>query len=450
MKHELNAIKKKYLSSLNWFSLSLQLNRFPINRAKAALKGIQNIPELEYAAHVEKKKNEIRDYHLNNNLFYQKFCGKHSTSEWKDVPIMEKKDLQRPLEDRMSKGYTSKNVYIGKTSGSSGHPFIFAKDRFCHALSWAEFNDRYDWYDIDLDRSVQARFYGIPLDKFGYFKERLKDRFGFRYRFPIFDLSEKKMEEFLSDFQKKNFEYINGYTSSIVLFAKFLQKKNIILKELSPNLRLCIVTSEMFFKEDKMLLEEQFGVPVVNEYGASELGLLAFQNKEGEWVLNSETMYIEVVDELGRPVPNGQEGRIVITSLYNKAHPFIRYDIGDTGMLSPKSTAKKPILKQLLGRTNDVAVLPSGKVVPGLTFYYVTKSIIEDTGRIKEFIVQQTKPGSFKIIYVSEEELNSGDEKKIMAAMDTYLEPNLEVEFEHKKILNRSKRGKLKQFETLI
>ena len=435
---------------MNWFSLSLQLNRFPINRAKHALKEIQRIPEAEYAAYVERKKKEITNYHLKNTAFYRDFYGSKEFTEWEQVPIMRKSDLQRPLEERFSRGYNSKNVYVGKTSGSSGHPFIFAKDRFCHALSWAEFNDRYQWYGLDLDRSVQARFYGIPLDKFGYFRERLKDRFGFRYRFPIFDLSEGKMEEFLIDFQKKKFDYINGYTSSIVLFAKFLQKKGIVLKEICTDLKLCIVTSEMFFDEDKKLLETQFGVPVVNEYGASELGLLAFQNPEGKWVLNSETMYVEVVDEDGKILPYGEQGRIVITSLYNRAQPFIRYDIGDTGTLSEKSTPKKPILKELLGRTNDVAILPSGKVVPGLTFYYVTKSVIENDGYIKEFIVQQTAPGSFRIIYVSEKELPSEKKRKIKSAMVTYLEEGLDLEFEHKKTLNRSKRGKLKQFEVLF
>ncbi|MFD2517387.1 phenylacetate--CoA ligase family protein [Salinimicrobium flavum] len=411
---------------------------------------IQLIPESEYHSYVEKKKEEIVTYHLKNTPFYRNFFGKKEFSAWESIPIMKKSDLQRPMEDRFSKGYTSKNVYVGKTSGSSGHPFIFAKDRFCHALSWAEFNDRYRWYGIDLDRSVQARFYGIPLDRFGYYKERLKDRFGFRYRFPIFDLSEAKMEEFLQDFQKKKFDYINGYTSSIVLFAKFLQKRNILLKKVCPHLKLCIVTSEMFFEEDKKLLEEQFGVPVVNEYGASELGLLAFQNPEDEWILNSETMFVEVVDDEGKNVPNGEQGKIVITSLYNRAQPFIRYDIGDTGALAENSTLKKPVLKELLGRTNDVAVLPSGKVVPGLTFYYVTKTIIENDAQIKEFIVQQTEPGSFRIIYVSEKELNENKREKIKAAMTKYLEDGLKVNFDHQTTLNRSKRGKLKQFESLF
>jgi phenylacetate-CoA ligase len=50
-----------------------------------------------------------------------------------------------------------------------------------------------------------------------------------------------------------------------------------------------------------------------------------------------------------------------------------------------------PILKKLIGRTNDIAILPSGKKSPGLTFYYVTKSIIEDDGNVKEFVIKQTK-----------------------------------------------------------
>lgn len=435
---------------MNWFSLSLQLNRFPIKKARAVLEDIKQIPHEKYAGYVEGKKQGIIEYHLKNTSFYRDFFGRSCYSTWNEVPIMKKSHLQRPLEERLSRKFKPKNVHISQTSGSSGHPFVFAKDRFCHALSWAEFIDRYQWFGIDLDQSVQARFYGIPLDRIGYFRERIKDRFGFRYRFPIFNLNEEKMEEFLLDFQKKNFDYINGYTSSIVLFAKFLQKKGINLKEVCPNLKLCIVTSEMFFEEDRKLLEVQFGVPVVNEYGASELGLLAFENQKNEWVFNSETMYVEILDEKGKALPHGEEGRIIITSLYNKAHPFIRYDIGDTGTLDPASSLKKPVLKHLVGRTNDVAILPSGKVVPGLTFYYVTKSVIENDQQVKEFIVQQTKTNTFKIIYVAEQELNHTQMRKIRESMEKYLEKGLDLEFRHKSMLNRSKRGKLRQFESLL
>jgi phenylacetate-CoA ligase len=57
------------------------------------------------------------------------------------------------------------------------------------------------------------------------------------------------------------------------------------------------------------------------------------------------------------------EGRIVITSLFNKAHPFIRYDIGDIGILDEKHFTKT-ILQQLM----DEQMI--------LLFYPVVKALV--------------------------------------------------------------------------
>jgi phenylacetate-CoA ligase len=432
------------------FDLTLQLNGFPMREAKAELRKIVAFSEKEYEVFIENKKVEIVDFHLQNNLFYKDLVGITTFTNWEELPVLNKQNLQKPLKERLSKGYSIKNSYVNKTSGSSGTPFIFAKDKYCHALTWASNIYRFGWYGIDFNTSLQARFYGIPLDFIGNKKERFKDFLSHRFRFSIFDLSDAVLKKILKKFQNNKFDYINGYTSSIVLFAKFLQKKNIVLTTICPSLKVCMVTSEMLFEEDKFLLEKQFGVPIVNEYGASELDLIAFQNKEGEWQVNSETLFVEILDENNKAVPNGISGRIVITSLFNKAHPFIRYDIGDIGILDEKSTLQKPILKKLIGRTNDVAVLPSGKKSPGLTFYYVTKSIIEDDGNVKEFVIKQTKIDSFEIEYVSEVELNLEQIKKIKKAIELYLEPDLNFIFIRKDSLERSNRGKLKQFKSML
>jgi phenylacetate-CoA ligase len=432
------------------FDFTLRINGFPIKKAKAEFEKIIAVSDEEYENYLMDKRNKIVNFHLQNNSFYKNLVGKSEIGNWNDLPVLTKKDLQQPLEERLSKGYSSKTVFVNKTSGSSGDPFVFAKDKECHALTWASIIYRFGWYGIDFNSSYQARFYGIPLDFIGNKKERLKDFLSNRYRFSIFDLSDDFLEKVLSKFQKSKFDYINGYTSSIVLFAKLLQTKNIVLKDICPTLKVCLVTSEMLFEEDKILMEKQFGVPIVNEYGASELDLIAFENPKNEWQVNSETLFVEVLDENNNPVPNGKEGKIVITSLYNKAHPFIRYEIGDVGVLDEKSTFKKPILKKLIGRTNDVAVLPSGKKSPGLTFYYVTKSIIEDDGNVKEFIVKQTKIDSFEIDYVSEFDLTSSQIKNIESAIELYLEPNLNFTFTRKDFLERTKRGKLKQFQSML
>ncbi|WP_417195734.1 phenylacetate--CoA ligase family protein [Bizionia sp.] len=435
---------------MNLFDLSLQFNGFPIKKAERILKGIQAQPDQAFEAYVENKKNEIVTYHIQNNSFYSNLVNDVKVIDWNSIPVMTKRDLQIPLQDRLSAGYNLKNVYINKTSGSSGDPFIFAKDYECHALTWAVIKNRFGWYGLDFNSSKQARFYGIPLNKKGYYKERFKDFLSSRFRFSVFDLSDTAFEGYIRKFKSTPFAYLNGYTSSIGQFAKYLERKNLVLKAICPTLKACVVTSEMLFDSDKLRMEKQFGVPVINEYGASELDLIAFQNLENDWQINSETLYVEILDEANNVLPLGDEGRVVITSLYNQAHPFIRYDIGDIGILSEKSSVKKPILKKLIGRTNDIAVLPSGKKAAGLTFYYITKSIIEDDGLVKEFIIQQTHLNTFKIIYVGVKVLSEEKMQQIRDEMTRYLEPNLTVIFERQEVLERSKSGKLKQFSSLI
>ena len=125
---------------------------------------------------------------------------------------------------------------------------------------------------------------------------------------------------------------------------------------------------------------------------------------------------------------------------------MIRYDIGDPGILSTTSTFKTPILQKLIGRTNDVAKLPGGKTVPGLTFYYVTKSVIEDDGNVKEFVIEQTALDTFKISYTSERQLTETETQTIKKALYQYLENDLNLVLERVVNLERSERGKLMQF----
>ncbi len=424
----------------------MQVKGFPLTEAKQQLRQIRQELEINSEDYSERKKWEIAKFHFDKNPHFRALLNGKFPENWSEIPIMTKQDLQKPLNERLSENYKKKDVFINKTSGSSGNPFVFAKDKYAHALTWAHIIWLYSQYNIKMGSSLEARFYGIPKDFKGYYKERLKDFMANRFRLDIFDLSDEKLALFLKRFQQKPFELLNGYTSSIVLFAKFLEKGNIVLKEVCPSLKVCITTSEMLFENDKILLQKQLGVPIVNEYGASELDIIAFENPKGDWLVNNKTLFVEIVDENGKVLPYGEEGAVVITSLYNKAHPFIRYKIGDIGVLDEKSTPQKPILKKLVGRTNQFAVLPSGKKVPALSFYYVTKSVIEDAGLVKEIKIIQETPSEFHIEYCAEKELTVSKKEQITKAIATYLEPGLNLKFKRFDQLERSKSGKLKQF----
>lgn len=428
---------------MNWiFKITLGINGFPIRKAKKQF-------SLEKELSLQERAFLIFRFHTENNAFYQKWVhliNSNKINNWADIPVITKKDFQMDIDAIITTGLRKSKLHIHNTSGSTGTPFYFAKDKFCHAMNWAEIDYHLLKHSINIGESKQARFYGIPLSGFKYYKERLKDFLANRVRFPVFDLSDKKLYEILNEFKKKKFEYINGYTSSLVIFAKFLIDRNIVLKDICPSLKVVFPTSEVVDNIDRNYMERGFGVSVRNEYGAAELDILAFEDEDGDFVLNEETLFIEILDDDNNPVGPGEEGKVIVTSLYNKAMPFIRYELGDKAILSSKIKFGKRVLENVVGRTNDIIKLPSGKISPGLTFYYISKKLLESGGRIKEFIIIQKALDTFLFKYVANEELSETEKFEIQNAIDLYLESGLICEFLRCEYIERTKAGKLKHF----
>lgn len=439
---------------MRWFDFALKRKGFPIEEAVKHFKDVMALSREEIRKYQVQKRKEIVEFHSQNNTFYRSFLEKKgisSNATWEQLPIIRKSDMQIPLEQRLSNGFTIDNVFKNNTSGSSGVPFYFAKDKFCHALVWASNKHRFGWHGIDFNTSWQARFYGIPLNKAKYYREKLKDLLSHRVRFPVFNLEDKVCAQYLKKFEKVPFEYLNGYTNSLVLFARYCIAQKVVLKNICPTLKVCVTTSEVCTDLDKDIMSRGFGVKVVNEYGSSETDLIAFEDINGDWKINEENLYVEIVDDDDVPVADGIAGRIVITALYNKAMPFIRYEIGDLGAILPNTIkGHSRILKELTGRTNDLAVLPSGRTVPGFTFYYVSKSLLESGGKIKELIIKQLALTQFELEYVAEEELTDKEKASVQTVLDTYLEPGLQISFLKSAHLQRTRAGKLKNFQSLL
>lgn len=428
---------------MSFLELTLKLKGFPLKEAEEELASVKSLSPEEFAAWQEKKKWEIVRYHHENNEFYSDRIGGILPASWDELPVLQKTDYQQDRLNTISMTFDPKEIYTGYTSGSSGHPFRYAKDKHAHALTWALIKDRYRYYGLTLN-SRQARFYGIPFEKFDYYVERTKDYLANRLRFPVFDLSDEVLAGFLERFRNDSFDYVYGYTNSIVLFARYLIRKNVLLKKACPSLKVCICTSENCTSEDKEIIESAFGVKAVNEYGTSEVDLIAFEDLDGVWRLSNENIFIEVLDEKGNHIQGDGEGRIVLTSLHNKAMPFIRYEIGDRALVNV--TDGKIMIRQLLGGVNDIVILPSGKKSSGISFYFITRKILEKSGNLKEFIIKQVAPDRFVFEVVSEGDVSQTDRDLIQKNIDLYLEPGLNFEIVRVDSIKRTKAGKMKHF----
>lgn len=432
------------------FEILLSIKGYPISDARKALYLRQSLNSEQFHRETLDLRNAIFEFHSKNNRQYRQFIGSRKINDWTDIPVMTKRFVQVGLSDLLSDGYNLRNVYLNSTSGSTGLPFYFAKDKFAHAMTWALIIERYSRHSIDINNSLQARFYGIPLNGKGYLQEKLKDGISNRYRFPVFDLSDKILGGYLETFSRKSFDYINGYASALVLFAKYLIKNKITLKNICPTLKICITTSEICDHIDHAILEKAFGIKVVNEYGAAELDLIAFEDESSDWIMSDENLFFEIVDENNKPVLNGSEGKLLVTSLYNKAMPFIRYELGDIVTISGSKKGNNSILENLTGRTNDIIVLPGGRKAAGLTFYYISKRLLEKEALLKEFVIKQTAPEKFLFEYVSANELSIVNLNLIRDTIDKYLEPGLEIYFKKVEHIDRTHAGKLKHFQRLF
>lgn len=423
------------------FETVLLINKYPIQSARFNLAETQK-SQFQRAV-------DIFNFHLRNSRFYGEFLHRkfplNENFNWYDIPTISKKDFQVDFQ-LLSNGSSLNSVHVHNTSGSTGVPFYFIKDKFCHAMTWAYTDFLLSQHKINIGDSLQARFYGIPLNGVNYYKERFKDFIAGRYRFPVFNLTDDFFENVLIMFKEKSFVYLNGYTSSMVQFAKFLIKHGLVLKSICPSLRLAMPTSEVCDDIDRNIMAKAFGVKVVNEYGAAELDIIAMDDVEGDFVINEKTLLVEILDDNNLPVLPGEEGRVVVTSLYNKAMPFIRYELGDRAILSDKLKNGSRVLEKVSGRVNDFIKLPTGKLSPGLTFYYISKKLLERGGRIREFIIRQTKINTFTFEYVSDDELSENDKYLINQAIEEYLESGLIVEFLRTERIIRTSAGKFKHF----
>ena len=433
------------------FEILIKSLGYDIEKAQNDLQNVQSLNTAEFHDWQNEQKWENALYHYKNNQYYRNKVGSHFPNKWEDLPIMEKTDFQNDLNKIVTKGLKKNDIYISNTSGSSGHPFYFAKNKYSHAMAWALIKNRYSWYDLKIN-SKQARFFGIPLEhSISRYKELFKDYIMNRVRFPIFDLSDKTFESFLSKFERINFEYIYGYTNSLVLFARYLLDKNIVLKEKCEGLKVCIPTSETVTSEDKNLMSAAFGIDIINEYGISEVGgIVAFEDSSKNWNLSSEIQFHEL--DKNTNIDEESAGDIIITDLFNKAMPFIRYRAGDIASFHNNKFDKNnyPLLKNILGRTNDNVILPNGTTSPGLTFYYISRSILESSGILKEFIIRQVAMDSFVFDIVSDRELNENEIKQINEKMAIYLQPGLNLKINRVNKIVRPESGKIKHFYSEI
>lgn len=312
---------------------------------------------------IKKVLNDIDMNWVNERLMEIKSHAIKSTSYYKDMdvngvfPVVNKATLLENYEEHMAVSGFDLPIHKSSTSGSTGTPFTVIQD---YKKRMRTIADLKVFGELCNYPSHERMIFFRVLSK----NNRAAEQEEAENIFYIdsSNLNELNLNYMAGEINKKKPRIILGYSSTIVELAKYICGY-------IDNYR-CTLTSVLAIGEgledcDRKLVEKVFNCKVYRRYSDMELGILGQDSGDGgKYFLNWGSYFFEVLKlEKDEPAGEGELGRIVITDLFNKAFPMIRYDTGDLGILECTDRERFPYLREIYGRKRDCVYTTNGSLV---------------------------------------------------------------------------------------
>ena len=130
-------------------------------------------------------------------------------------------------------------------------------------------------------------------------------------------------------------------------------------------------------------------MPIVNTFGSTE-GLVGVSAPDAEeLVFNTDLCIVELVDEHNKPVPPGTpSAKVLLTNLYNRAQPLIRYELTDRFVEQPPAPDHGHLRATVEGRADEVLRFGDVDIHP-----LVIRQVLVKTPEVIEYQVRQTATG---------------------------------------------------------
>lgn len=306
------------------------------------------------------------------------------------MPILTKEDLRNSLEELHTE--MGRGTVLNSSGGSTGVPVKFYQDQEYLTGGLATKMLLYEWAGRD-PAAKMVKLWGAERDlvKGGKgWKQRAADFVGNIITVNAFRLSPERMKDYVVQINICRPVCIEGYAESLYEFATFIENNQ--LNIIPP--ATIVSSAGTLHPHMRERIEHVFSAPVFNRYGSREAGDMAAEceRRKGLHVFG-ETTIIEIVDENGGEVNEGEEGEILVTNLTNYTMPLIRYRIGDRAVRGgPTCACGRPysLLEKIVGRTGASFRTVDGGVVSPEFFIHLI-GVMCNGGAIGKFQVIQEK-----------------------------------------------------------
>ena len=326
-----------------------QIEALQVERLKATVKQCMNNP-------VYKKRLEEAGVTHENIA---------SVDDIRRIPFTTKQDLRDTYPFGLASVPLTECVRLHSSSGTTGNPTVILHTQK-DLDEWANQVARNLWMvglrpdDVFQSSSGYGMFTGGL--GFQYGAERLG-----MLTIPAAAGNSLRQIKFMTDFGTTAVHAVPSYVTRLY---EVMQEQGIDPRK-DTKLKVLAIGAEPHSEEQRQRIEQMMGVKAYNSFGMSEMcgPGVGFECKEQNGLHFWEDYYIvEIVDpETLEPVPDGEIGELVLTSINREAMPLLRYRTRDlTRVLGRTCPCGRNHIRldRMKGRSDDMMVLRGVNIFP--------------------------------------------------------------------------------------
>lgn len=318
-----------------------------------------------------------------------------SLKDFSELPVLTKEIVRERARDLVRDDVPLESLSEHHSGGSTGVPLTFYREAAYMDASEAGTLRNFRQSGWQPGEMV-AFFWGgnDRLYRMARWQFELRQQLRRMYQFDPFHSGPGEMARWLRAWPRLGATVAHGYASTIARFAEYIEAEG---ERVAP-LRGVFTTAEKLYQPQRETISRVFGCRVYDLYGSSEVQNIAAECSHGRMHVNADFVVLEV--ERAAPDKQAQAGDarapFLVTSLWNRAMPFLRYRNEDCGELVEGRCDcgnNFPLMRLNVARTSDNFTLPGGRVVHGEFFTH----LMYGSEGISNFQFHQTAPDSITL-----------------------------------------------------
>ena len=296
-----------------------------------------------------------------------------SPADLANFPLLDKSMVRSAGQQLAAEGFDLPLIPLA-TGGSSGEPLRFWSDARRESSQLAIKLRARAWFGLHAGHR-ETDLWGSPIELAAHARMRKLSAWMLGVRLlPAFALQDSTMAKFRHWLSSGRTDFVYGYASALARYARYLLQHGERLELGGP--KLVISTAEVLLDADRADIVKAMGAPVANEFGCRDGGLVAHECPRGSLHVMHDAVHVEILRPDGSATALGESGELVLTNLWARGYPMIRYRTGDRAAWSKQACScglPHPVLSAIEGRMTDSLVRDDGARVHGLALIYILR-----------------------------------------------------------------------------